>query len=310
MEGNRPRQSCSAVALAAAKHRHWAYDHIVADTHLPVQDWRIIQRYEGRRSRPFLVQSIGQDSEGEKSKLNFLRTGETGDQESIEPLAKAKKSSSSGSKSLVAPILPLLIVVGLMWLVWFVDWLPFPNLDLTQYGIHPRTIQGLFEIPIAPFIHADLAHLVANTIPLFILGYLIIIRDKRNFMLVFVVAMIVSGLGIWTFGATGTVHMGASGVVFGFMGYLLARAYFERSFVSILFGIIAVLLYGSILAGILPGQPGVSWLGHLFGLAGGVLAAWAAHRTKPKAASSGKKSKPKAASLRASAQDLDESEPG
>ena len=242
--------------------------------------------------------------------MNFLRTGQSGHQETAEPLAKTKKSSSSQSKSIVEPILPLLITVGIMWLVWFVDWLPFPNLDLTQYGIHPRTLQGLFEIPIAPFIHADFAHLVANTIPFFILGYLIIIRDKRNFMLVFVVAAIVSGLGIWTFGVSGTVHMGASGVVFGFMGYLLARAYFERSFISILFGIIAVLLYGGILAGILPGQPGVSWLGHLFGLAGGVLAAWAAHRTKPKAADSGKKAKSKAASASADAPELDEIGPG
>ena len=166
---------------------------------------------------------------------------------------------------------------------------------MTQYGIHPRTLQGLWEIPIAPFIHADINHLIANTIPLVILGYLIIIRDKRNFLLVFVISALVSGLGIWLFAGEGTVHMGASGVVFGFMGYLLARSYFERSFISILFALVALLLYGGILAGILPGQPGVSWLGHLFGLAGGVLAAFAAHRSKGKSggSSGGKKSKAK-----------------
>ena len=231
--------------------------------------------------------------------LDSLQTEQTEGQRSTEALAKSKKTTSSRAKSLASPIAPLLAVLAVMWLVFVVDWLPFLGIDLTQYGIHPRTLEGLWQIPIAPFIHADLNHLIANSIPLLILGYLIIIRDKKHFGLVFIIAALVSGLGIWAFGGEGTVHMGASGVVFGFMGYLLARSYFERGFVSILFALVALLLYGSILIGVLPGQPGVSWLGHLFGLAGGVLAAFAAHRTR---------SKPSASSQKATAKTLGETE--
>jgi membrane associated rhomboid family serine protease len=223
--------------------------------------------------------------------VNTLQTKEASDQRTGQPLAESKKPSS-GVNSFLSPVVPLLAVVGVMWLVRLVDTL-WRGVSFTEYGIHPRTTEGLWQIPLAPFIHADLAHLIANTIPLLILGYLIIIREKRNFALVFIIAMIVSGLGIWLLGAPETVHMGASGVVFGFMGYLLARGYFERSFISILFGIVALLLYGGILTGILPGQPGVSWLGHLFGLAGGVLAAWAAHRSKTQSGAAKKKAKSK-----------------
>lgn len=171
---------------------------------------------------------------------------------------------------------PLAILVGVLVALWLVELadLLLRNTSLDVYGIRPRTREGLWQIPVAPFLHADFNHLIANTIPLLILGYLIIVRDRWHFAMVFVVAALVSGAGIWVLGGADTIHIGASGVVFGFMGYLLGRGYFERSFVSILFGFVALLLYGSILIGVLPGQPGVSWLGHLFGLAGGVLTAY------------------------------------
>jgi membrane associated rhomboid family serine protease len=85
---------------------------------------------------------------------------------------------------------------------------------------------------------------------------------------------LVSGLGIWLFGGANTVHLGASGVIFGLLGALLARAYFERSWVALGLAVVAAFLYGGMLWGLLPGMPGVSWLGHFFGFFGGVLAAW------------------------------------
>ena len=186
---------------------------------------------------------------------------------------------SSRVSALSTPVAILVSVLAVLWVVELADWL-IQRLSLIQdfsldvYGIHPRTKEGLWQIFIAPFLHANFRHLIANSIPLLVLGYMVIIRDRSHFALIFIITALVSGLGIWLFGGSNTIHIGASGVVFGFMGYLLGRGYFERSFVSILFGVIALFLYGGILIGVLPGQEGVSWLGHLFGLAGGVLVAY------------------------------------
>ena len=193
-------------------------------------------------------------------------------------------SESNDKRSARSAILsnPLTLLVAFLtglWLIELIDTL-IQGIDLETYGIHPRSVDGLWQIASAPFLHADVSHLIANSIPLLILGWMIIIRDKWHFTLVFVVAALVSGLGIWIFGGANTIHIGASGVVFGFLGYLLGRGYFERSFVSILFGFVALILYGGILIGMLPGQPGVSWLGHLFGLAGGILAAYLVSRSR------------------------------
>ncbi len=181
--------------------------------------------------------------------------------------------------SLMTPLIILGTLLAVMWAVEFVDWMlpkiPSGQLQtLDVYGIEPRMTGEYWRIAAAPFLHAGFRHLIANSIPLLVLGYLVIIRNRWHFPLVFVTATVVSGLGVWLFGSANTIHIGASGVIFGFMGYLLGRGFFERSIVSILFGVVALLLYGSILMGVLPGQQGVSWLGHLFGLLGGVLIAY------------------------------------
>ena len=153
-------------------------------------------------------------------------------------------SESNDKRSARSAILsnPLTLLVAFLtglWLIELIDTL-IQGIDLETYGIHPRSVDGLWQIASAPFLHADVSHLIANSIPLLILGWMIIIRDKWHFTLVFVVAALVSGLGIWIFGGANTIHIGASGVVFGFLGYLLGRGYFERSFVSILFGFVAL----------------------------------------------------------------------
>jgi membrane associated rhomboid family serine protease len=187
--------------------------------------------------------------------------------------SKPNTARSSKLAALASPIAILLAVLAVLWLVELLNRFVWSG-QLGNYGIRPRTIEGLWRIPSAPFLHADFNHLLANSIPLLILGWMVVIRNKWHFPLVFVLAALISGLGIWLLAGANTIHIGASGVVFGFLGYLVARGYFERGFVSILFGIIALFLYGGILIGVLPGRPGVSWLGHLFGLAGGVLAAY------------------------------------
>lgn len=167
------------------------------------------------------------------------------------------------------------ILGGLVVLLWGVQivnaWLF--NGQLTRYGIQPRQWSGLWGILLAPLLHGSFQHLMTNTIPLLTLGWLILLQETGDFLIVTVIAAIVSGLGTWITGAPWSVHIGASGVVFGYFGYLLLRGYFERSSVSILLSLLVVGLYGGMILGILPNQPGISWQGHLFGFVGGGVAA-------------------------------------
>ena len=157
-----------------------------------------------------------------------------------------------------------------LWLVWAVD-LVWPG-DI-GHGIVPRTSYGLSGIVMAPFIHANLQHLFANTIPFLILGAIIVMRGVRAFLTVSIVSALIAGLGTWLFGAPQTMHIGASGVVFGFFGYLLFRAIYDRRVSSLLIAVAIGVLYGaSFLAGMMPAQ-GISWTGHVFGFLGGISAA-------------------------------------
>lgn len=143
---------------------------------------------------------------------------------------------------------------------------------LNQYGILPRNLIGLRGILLAPFLHNGLGHLIGNTIPFVILGWLIMLREVTDFLAVSIISALVSGFGTWLFGTRG-IHIGASGVIFGYLGYLLARGYFERSGTAIAMSLFVGALYGSLLWGVLPFQYGISWEGHLFGLLGGILSA-------------------------------------
>lgn len=144
---------------------------------------------------------------------------------------------------------------------------------LMRFGIVPRTVDGLTGILVAPFLHADLNHLIANTIPFVIFGWLVMLRDRRHFGVVTLMAMLGSGLLSWTLGAPNSVHIGASGVVFGYLGFLLLAGWFARSFSSIAISLLVAAVWGGTVMGVLPGAPGVSWQGHLGGFVGGVLAA-------------------------------------
>lgn len=143
---------------------------------------------------------------------------------------------------------------------------------LDQFGIIPRNLIGLRGILFAPFLHANLAHLIGNTIPFVTLGWLIMLGEISDFFVVSIISAVVGGLGTWLFGSPG-IHIGASGVIFGYLGYLLSRGYFERKPLSIAMSLFVLVLYGSLLWGLFPLQYGISWEGHLFGFLGGVLSA-------------------------------------
>jgi membrane associated rhomboid family serine protease len=125
-----------------------------------------------------------------------------------------------------------------------------------------------------PLLHGGFGHLLANTLPFLVLGWLVMLNGISNFFVISAVIIVVSGVGVWLFGAANSVHIGASGLVFGFFGFLVTRAYFERSLGSIILAFGVIIFYGGLLMGILPLQLGVSWQAHLFGFAGGVLAAY------------------------------------
>ncbi|MGD1897045.1 MAG: rhomboid family intramembrane serine protease [Phormidesmis sp.] len=165
----------------------------------------------------------------------------------------------------------LLTIVVVLWSIEIVD-LIFFNGALNSFGIRPRTLSGLWGILFAPFLHGDFAHLIANTIPLVSLGWLIMLRRADDIVTVSIIAALVGGLGTWLVGSP-AVHIGASGVIFGYFGFLLLRGYFERSLVAIAFSILVTFFYGGIIWGVLPSQPGISWEGHLFGFIGGIIAA-------------------------------------
>lgn len=143
---------------------------------------------------------------------------------------------------------------------------------LDQYGIVPRNLIGLRGILFAPFLHGGLGHLIGNTIPFLVLGWFVMLREISDFFVVSIISALVSGLGTWLFGAPG-IHIGASGVIFGYLGYLLLRGYFERSAIAIAMSLFVCVLYGSLLFGLSPFQTGISWEGHLFGFLGGILSA-------------------------------------
>lgn len=167
----------------------------------------------------------------------------------------------------------LLGLVTLLWVIEIADWLLFNN-RLPQYlGIRPLTVSGLWGILFAPFLHGNFAHLLANTLPLVTLGWLVMLRGRGEWIAVSAITALCSGLGTWIFGGPGSTHIGASGVIFGYFGFLLLRGYFERSITAIAFSILVFFLYGSIIFGVLPTSQMISWQGHLFGFLGGVLAA-------------------------------------
>lgn len=170
-------------------------------------------------------------------------------------------------------------LAALMWILEVIDVIAGHRLD--SYGIEPRDTDSLAGILAAPFLHAGFGHLLANTIPFLVLGIVIALGGALQVLGVTAIVALVSGLGTWVIGPEHSIHIGASGVVFGYATFLLTRGLFNRDPLQIGIGLVVGLLWGaSLLAGLEP-QEGISWQGHLFGAAGGVLAARALRRRRP-----------------------------
>lgn len=146
------------------------------------------------------------------------------------------------------------------------------RLDLIG-GIEPHRVQGLDGVLFSPFLHAGFDHLYSNSVPLILLGTFVLAAGAQRFLLSTLVIMLVSGLGVWFTGSPNSVVVGASGVIFGYLGLLMARGVVERSWWNVAVGLLIALLYGWQLIGVLPTDAQVSWQGHLFGFIGGLVAA-------------------------------------
>lgn len=161
--------------------------------------------------------------------------------------------------------------VGVFWLVHLVNVLT--GYGLVGLGIVPRAVDGLVGIAFAPFLHASLAHLLLNSVSFLLLGAITMVRRRMDFWVVSAVGALGSGLGVWLFAGASTVTVGASGVIFAYLGFLMARGLFERSVQAVVLSVVVTWLFGSMLWGVLPAAVGISWQAHLFGWLSGVGAA-------------------------------------
>lgn len=174
----------------------------------------------------------------------------------------------------------LAAMIALMWGLEVVDVAAGNRLD--AYGIHPRDTAGLAEIVSAPFLHVGFGHLISNTVPFAAMGIAIALGGLARVALVTIIVGVVSGLGVWLIAPADEVHLGASGLVFGYASYLVSRGILSRRLAELAIGVVVVVIWGVGLAqGLLP-QEQISWQAHLFGAIGGVVAAFTlAKRREP-----------------------------
>jgi membrane associated rhomboid family serine protease len=163
-------------------------------------------------------------------------------------------------------------VLALLWIIQVVNWADHYALD-QSYGIRPRDVASLPDILTAPFLHVSWAHIEGNSGPLFIFGFLAAYRGIWKFAGVTAVVIVTSGAGAWLTQAPNTVGVGASGVVFGYFGYLMVRGFFDRRLIDMLIGVIMALCFAYQFTVLLP-HAGIGWQAHIGGLAGGIVAGW------------------------------------
>ena len=165
-------------------------------------------------------------------------------------------------------------VTATIWIVFIANFIVF-FAEFKNLGIRPRELQGLIGIPLSPFLHANWGHLISNTIPLFILTFVILHFYRKLWVPVTVFSILLGGFAVWLMAQSNSIHIGASGIIFSYIGFILFSGIFRKSFKSILIGVVILVLYGGVLIrGIIPGQEGISWQGHLFGAIAGVIAAY------------------------------------
>ena len=158
--------------------------------------------------------------------------------------------------------------IAIAWIIGLVDW--NTDLNFTKYGVRPREPIGLLGVILMPLLHSGWGHLMANTVALLGLGVIVILAESRRFASTTLILVLISGLGTWLIAEKGTNHIGASGLVYAYFGYIMARAIWGRRLVWAVVGIVVAVAYGGMIGGIFPEGDHISWEAHLAGLLGGV----------------------------------------
>lgn len=175
-----------------------------------------------------------------------------------------------------------ILLIAVIWLVFGLDVvIPY---QFTNLGIIPREISGMWGIVCAPFLHVNLTHIISNTLPLFVLTLMLLVFYEKQAFLVWVGIAIIGGSFVWLFAglfSDPSVHVGASGVIYGLVAFLVVSGIFQKSTTSILISFVVLIAYGSLIFGIFPSRPHISWQGHLFGALSGVLMAYAFKQKLP-----------------------------
>ena len=172
--------------------------------------------------------------------------------------------------------LTMLGLLAGLWLLEIADQLSGNQLD--NFGIHARELDGLPEIFTAPLLHGGWDHLISNSVPFALLGFLVLLGGLARWVVSTFISVVSSGLTAWLLTPANTIILGASGLIFGWLTYLLARGIWSRRPGQIVVALVVLVIYGGLIWGVLPGAVGVSWQAHLGGAAGGVAAAWLLHR--------------------------------
>ena len=167
----------------------------------------------------------------------------------------------------------LLDITLCLWVITIIDQ-NTPNWNLTlNYGIKPKILSGILGIFTAPLIHINYSHLIGNTLPFMALAGMVLMNGRRKFIFTSIFSALFAGIGIWVFGAAGSIHTGSSTLIFSYLGFLLIQAWLVRSILTGFLAILSISLYGTLLLTLLINQDGISWHGHIFGLLGGLISA-------------------------------------
>jgi membrane associated rhomboid family serine protease len=172
-----------------------------------------------------------------------------------------------------------LVMVALLAGLWGLELLDQASGNaLDGFGIRARELDGLPEIFTAPFLHAGFEHLISNSLPFLVLGFLVMLGGLARWVVSSLISIVASGLAAWLLTPANTIILGASGLIFGWLTYLLARGFYSRRGGQVVVSLLVLVLYGGMIWGVLPSGAGISWQAHLGGAVGGLIAARALHR--------------------------------
>ena len=187
-------------------------------------------------------------------------------------IAPGHPLKKDGYRQMLRPGCGLILgLVAIAWLVELVDQVfGLFGLTIDAWGIAPRKLSGLPGVLFAPWLHGNWGHLISNTFSFVGLGFVMVVAEGNRFLRTTLILLLVTGVGTWLIGRGDSLHIGASGLIYGYFGYLLMRAWTERKLIWILVGIVIALVYGTMIWGVLPTDRQISWEGHLCGLLAGL----------------------------------------